>query len=78
MKLSSNGLTHTMYTTMKRLEAKGLLKTAIRDDNPVMFLEHKMLYATRGPVPSGEYSINTAIAATTASNGSHVRMRAPA
>ncbi|HEX5417513.1 MAG TPA: alpha-ketoacid dehydrogenase subunit beta [Chloroflexota bacterium] len=38
-------------------DAKGLLKTAIRDDNPVMFLEHKMLYATRGPVPSGEYSI---------------------
>lgn len=38
-------------------DAKGLLKTAIRDDNPVMFLEHKMLYATRGPVPEGEYTI---------------------
>jgi pyruvate/2-oxoglutarate/acetoin dehydrogenase E1 component len=38
-------------------DAKGLLKTAIRDDNPVMFLEHKMLYATKGPVPTEEYAI---------------------
>jgi 2-oxoisovalerate dehydrogenase E1 component len=38
-------------------DAKGLLATAIRDDNPVIFLEHKMLYPTRGPVPAGEYLI---------------------
>lgn len=38
-------------------EAKGLLKTAIRDNNPVCFLEHKMLYTEKFEVPEGEYTI---------------------
>ncbi len=38
-------------------DAKGLLKTAIRDDNPVMFFEHKQLYFTQGEVPEKEYTI---------------------
>jgi pyruvate/2-oxoglutarate/acetoin dehydrogenase E1 component len=38
-------------------DAKGLLKSAIRDDDPVVFLEHKLLYMTSGEVPAEEYTI---------------------
>lgn len=38
-------------------DAKGLLKSSIRDDEPVIFIEHKLLYLTEGEVPDGEYLI---------------------
>lgn len=38
-------------------DAKGLLKSAIRDDNPVIFLEDKMMYNQKGPIPEGDYTI---------------------
>ena len=36
-------------------DVKGLIKTALRDENPVIFIEHKGLYNSKGPVPSEEY-----------------------
>ena len=38
-------------------DAKGLLIAAIRDNNPVLFMEHKLLYRMKGPVPEESYSI---------------------
>jgi acetoin:2,6-dichlorophenolindophenol oxidoreductase subunit beta len=43
-------------------DAKGLLKSAIRDDNPVLFFEDKMMYQLKGPVPDGEYTIPLGVA----------------
>ncbi|MGH7830139.1 MAG: alpha-ketoacid dehydrogenase subunit beta, partial [Candidatus Binatia bacterium] len=43
-------------------DAKGLLKTAIRDDNPVIFFEDKMMYQLKGTVPEGDYTIPFGVA----------------
>jgi pyruvate dehydrogenase E1 component beta subunit len=43
-------------------DAKGLLKTAIRDDNPVVFIEDKMIFKMKGPVPAEEYTIPFGVA----------------
>jgi pyruvate/2-oxoglutarate/acetoin dehydrogenase E1 component len=43
-------------------DAKGLLKTAIRDENPVVFFEDKMMYQLKGPVPEGDYTIPFGVA----------------
>ena len=43
-------------------DAKGLMKTAIRDDNPVAFFEDKMMYTLKGPVPEEEYTIPLGVA----------------
>lgn len=43
-------------------DAKGLLKSAIRDDNPVAVFEHKMMYTLKGPVPEEEYLVPLGVA----------------
>src|SRR6516165_1758519 len=43
-------------------DAKGLLKTAVRDENPVIFFEDKMMYQLKGLVPEGEYTIPFGVA----------------
>ena len=48
------GIKVVMPTTPE--DAKGLLVAAIRDPNPVIYLEHKMLYGARGEVPDGDYT----------------------
>ena len=43
-------------------DAKGLLKTAIRDENPVIFIEHESLYGVRGEVPDGDHLVQFGLA----------------
>jgi len=43
-------------------DAKGLMKTAIRDDNPVVFFEDKMMYKMKGQVPPDDYTIPFGVA----------------
>ncbi len=59
-------LMHTpgLYVVMPSTpyDAKGLLKAAIRSENPVVFIEHKATYGQLGPVPEGDYIIPLGIA----------------
>ena len=48
------GLKVVMPSTCK--DAKGLLKSAIRDDNPIVFIESEMMYGDKGEIPDGEYT----------------------
>ena len=43
-------------------DAKGLLKSAIREENPVVFFEDKMMYRQKGPVPADDYTIPLGVA----------------
>jgi pyruvate/2-oxoglutarate/acetoin dehydrogenase E1 component len=43
-------------------DAKGLMKTAVRDDNPVIIFEDKMMYKLKGPVPADDYTIPFGVA----------------
>jgi pyruvate dehydrogenase E1 component beta subunit len=45
-------------------DAKGMLLSAIRDPNPVAFVEHKLLYKTKGEVPEGDYTVPLGVADT--------------
>lgn len=58
--MHTSGLKVAMPSTP--YDAKGLLKTAIRDDNPVMFFEHKLLYPLKGLVPEEEYTVPFGVA----------------
>jgi pyruvate dehydrogenase E1 component beta subunit len=58
--MHTSGLKVAMPSTP--YDAKGLLKTAIRDDNPVMFFEHKLLYPVKGLVPVEEYTVPFGVA----------------
>jgi 2-oxoisovalerate dehydrogenase E1 component len=53
-----------LYVVMPSMpyDAKGLLKAAIRSDNPVVFIEHKATYGQFGPVPEGDYIIPLGVA----------------
>ncbi len=42
-------------------DAKGLLKSAIRDEDPVIFIEHKLLYMEKGPVPQEQYTVDLGV-----------------
>ncbi len=52
----------TIITPTTPYDAKGLLKSAIRSDNPVLFCEHKQFYQTKGEVPEGDYTIPIGVA----------------
>jgi pyruvate dehydrogenase E1 component beta subunit len=60
-----------VITPSNPMDAKGLLKSAIRDDGPVVFLESEKMYGDKGDVPEGEYLIPIGVA-NTIKKGTHV------
>lgn len=51
-----------VVTSSTPYDAKGLLKSSIRENNVVVFFEHKAIYSMRGPVPEGEYTVPLGVA----------------
>jgi pyruvate dehydrogenase E1 component beta subunit len=60
-----------VITPSNPMDAKGLLKSAIRDNGPVVFLESEKMYGDKGDVPEGEYLIPIGVA-NTIKKGTHV------
>jgi acetoin:2,6-dichlorophenolindophenol oxidoreductase subunit beta len=58
-------------------DAKGLLKAGIRDDNPVVFIEHRALYWSKGEVPDGDFSVSIG-QASVVRRGNHLTIVAQA
>ena len=76
---SATSRASTWFIPATPADAKGMLKSAIRDNNPVMFVESQALYGMKGPVPEGEYLVPLGVAdVKRAGRRHHLRRLGPA